>query len=59
MLLHIYFIKATVIIIIIEPLSVERCQNLIEKYFFNQNSAGKSSFRFVEIFVNVLAYLLL
>jgi len=37
------------------PLSVERCQNLIENYFFNQNSAGISSFRFVEIFVNVLA----
>ena len=37
------------------PLPVERCQNLIEKYFFNKNSADISSFRFVEIFVNVLA----
>ncbi|UZO04044.1 uncharacterized protein OCT59_024443 [Rhizophagus irregularis] len=38
-----------------EPLPVERCQNLIEKYFFNENNKDISSFRFVEIFVNVLA----
>ncbi|UZO04042.1 uncharacterized protein OCT59_024441 [Rhizophagus irregularis] len=39
----------------IKPLPVERCQNLIEKYFFNENNKDISSFRFVEIFVNVLA----
>ncbi|RIA89917.1 hypothetical protein C1645_805996 [Glomus cerebriforme] len=38
-----------------EPLPVERCQNLLEKYFFNKNNKDISSFRFVEIFVNVLA----
>ncbi|GBC14226.1 hypothetical protein GLOIN_2v1789429 [Rhizophagus irregularis DAOM 181602=DAOM 197198] len=38
-----------------EPLPVERCQNLIKKYFFNENNKDISSFRFVEIFVNVLA----
>ncbi|PKB95996.1 hypothetical protein RhiirA5_472770 [Rhizophagus irregularis] len=38
------------------PLPIERCQNLIAKYFFNnKNAADISSFRFVEIFVNVLA----
>ncbi|CAI2166607.1 8415_t:CDS:2 [Funneliformis geosporum] len=38
-----------------KPISVERCRNLIEKYFFHENSSDVSSFRFVEIFVNVLA----
>ncbi|CAI2166603.1 8657_t:CDS:2, partial [Funneliformis geosporum] len=38
-----------------EPLPVERCQNLIEKYFFYENSENVLSFRYVEIFVNVLA----
>ncbi|GBC14823.1 hypothetical protein GLOIN_2v1781959 [Rhizophagus irregularis DAOM 181602=DAOM 197198] len=38
------------------PLPIERCQNLIAKYFFNnKNAADISSFRFVEIFINVLA----
>ncbi|PKY42427.1 hypothetical protein RhiirA4_397377 [Rhizophagus irregularis] len=38
-----------------EPLPADRCQNLIEKYFFNKDAKDISSFRFVEIFVNVLA----
>ncbi|PKY60054.1 hypothetical protein RhiirA4_550542, partial [Rhizophagus irregularis] len=38
-----------------DPLPVERCQNLIEKYFFNKGSKDISSFRFFEIFINVLA----
>ncbi|PKC14796.1 hypothetical protein RhiirA5_495093 [Rhizophagus irregularis] len=38
-----------------EPLTLERCQNLIEKYFFNKDFKDISSFRFVETFVNVLA----
>ncbi|RIA81638.1 hypothetical protein C1645_547708 [Glomus cerebriforme] len=38
-----------------EPLSAERCQNLVEKYFFNKDAKDISSFRFVEIFINVLA----
>jgi hypothetical protein len=38
-----------------ESLPVERCQYLIGKYFFNENNKDISSFRFVEIFVNVLA----
>jgi hypothetical protein len=37
-----------------DPLPSERCQNLIAKYFFNKNTEDISSFRFVEIFVNVL-----
>ncbi|CAG8712114.1 276_t:CDS:2, partial [Acaulospora morrowiae] len=32
-----------------------RCQELVAKYFFNQNADNISSFRFVEIFVSVLA----
>ncbi|CAG8439539.1 3367_t:CDS:10 [Acaulospora colombiana] len=32
-----------------------RCQELVAKYFFNQNADNISSFRFVEVFVNVLA----
>ncbi|GBB90017.1 hypothetical protein RclHR1_01690002 [Rhizophagus clarus] len=38
-----------------EPLPAERCQYLIEKYFFSEDAKDISSFRFVEIFVNVLA----
>ncbi|GBC14841.2 hypothetical protein GLOIN_2v1788049 [Rhizophagus irregularis DAOM 181602=DAOM 197198] len=38
-----------------EPLSVERCQNIIEKYLFNKITKDLPSFRFVEIFINVLA----
>ncbi|GBB96188.1 hypothetical protein RclHR1_00270034 [Rhizophagus clarus] len=38
-----------------DPLPAERCQNLIAKYFFNKNANDISSFRFVEIFINVLA----
>jgi hypothetical protein len=38
-----------------EPLPVECCQNLIEKYLFNKVTKDISSFRFVEIFINVLA----
>ncbi|GBB91806.1 hypothetical protein RclHR1_01920010 [Rhizophagus clarus] len=38
-----------------EQLTLERCQNLIEKYFFDKNVEVVSSFRFVETFVNVLA----
>ncbi|CAG8529600.1 39208_t:CDS:10, partial [Gigaspora margarita] len=38
------------------PLSSEQCRPLIEKYLFkNKNTDDISSFRFVEIFVNVLA----
>ncbi|RIA93442.1 hypothetical protein C1645_819410, partial [Glomus cerebriforme] len=38
-----------------DPLPAERCQNLIVRYFFNKNAEDISSFRFVEIFINVLA----
>jgi hypothetical protein len=38
-----------------KPLSVERCQFLIDKYLFNNDVKIVSSFRFVEIFINVLA----
>ncbi|CAG8728362.1 3811_t:CDS:2, partial [Racocetra persica] len=38
-----------------KSLSDQRCQDLIAKYFFEGNADGVSSFRFVEIFVNVLA----
>ncbi|GES90916.1 hypothetical protein GLOIN_2v1785271 [Rhizophagus clarus] len=38
-----------------DPLPPERCQNLIEKYFFSKGNKDISSFRFVEIFINVLA----
>jgi hypothetical protein len=38
-----------------EIISTERCQNLIGKYLFNNDIKDISSFRFVEIFVNVLA----
>ncbi|CAB4390800.1 unnamed protein product [Rhizophagus irregularis] len=37
-----------------KPLSVERCQSLIDKYIFNNNIKVVSSFRFFEIFINVL-----
>ncbi|PKY15764.1 hypothetical protein RhiirB3_428014 [Rhizophagus irregularis] len=36
-----------------KPLSVERCQSLIDKYIFNNNIKVVSSFRFFEIFINV------
>ncbi|CAG8784777.1 21782_t:CDS:2, partial [Dentiscutata erythropus] len=38
-----------------KPLPVKMCQDLIAKYFFEGNTDGVSSFRFVDIFVNVLA----
>ncbi|RIB16990.1 hypothetical protein C2G38_2038117 [Gigaspora rosea] len=38
-----------------KPLPDQRCRDLIAKYFFEGNVDGVSSFRFVEIFVNVLA----
>ncbi|CAG8732687.1 37525_t:CDS:10, partial [Gigaspora margarita] len=38
-----------------KPLPDQRCRDLIAKYFFEGNADGVSSFRFVEIFVNVLA----
>ncbi|CAG8812065.1 26950_t:CDS:2, partial [Dentiscutata erythropus] len=38
-----------------KPLPAKKCQDLIAKYFFEGNADGISSFRFVEIFVNVLA----
>ncbi|CAG8772891.1 36932_t:CDS:10, partial [Gigaspora margarita] len=38
-----------------KPLSDERCQDLIEKYIFKGFIDGINSFRFVEIFTNVLA----
>ncbi|KAF0498185.1 e3 ubiquitin-protein ligase [Gigaspora margarita] len=38
-----------------KPLPNQWCQDLIAKYFFEGNADGVSSFRFVEIFVNVLA----
>ncbi|CAG8523422.1 10645_t:CDS:10, partial [Racocetra fulgida] len=37
------------------PLSSKQCQPLIEKYLFKNKKDDISSFRFVEIFVNVLA----
>ncbi|CAI2175252.1 8940_t:CDS:10, partial [Funneliformis geosporum] len=38
-----------------EPLPLVRCQNLIDKYFSNKNNEGIFSYRFVEVFINVLA----
>ncbi|KAF0511310.1 e3 ubiquitin-protein ligase [Gigaspora margarita] len=38
-----------------KPLPDQRCRDLIAKYFFEGNADGVSSFRFVEIFVDVLA----
>ncbi|KAF0487085.1 e3 ubiquitin-protein ligase [Gigaspora margarita] len=40
---------------ITKPLSDKRCQDLIVKYFFRGFIDGINSFRFVEIFINVLA----
>ncbi|RGB41976.1 hypothetical protein C1646_791690 [Rhizophagus diaphanus] len=37
-----------------KPLSAERCQFLIDKYIFNNNIKVVYSFRFFEIFINVL-----
>lgn len=37
-----------------KPLSAERCQFLIDKYIFNNNVKVVPSFRFLEIFINVL-----
>jgi len=38
-----------------EPLPVMRCRELIQHYFFANNPATVASYRFVEIFINVLA----
>ncbi|CAG8507631.1 2484_t:CDS:2, partial [Racocetra fulgida] len=38
-----------------EPLSAERCQELLRQYFFSGQSDNIFSYRFLEIFVNVLA----
>ncbi|CAG8542187.1 4803_t:CDS:2, partial [Acaulospora colombiana] len=38
-----------------EPLSPERCRQLLEQYFFNDHMDNVHSYRFLEIFVNVLA----
>ncbi|CAG8562549.1 11938_t:CDS:10 [Diversispora eburnea] len=40
---------------ITQPLPAKRCQELVAKYFFDENTDNISSFRFVEIFINVLA----
>src|SRR4051812_26225708 len=37
------------------PLPANTCHELITKYFFNKNADKISSFRFIEIFVNVFA----
>ncbi|PKK68874.1 hypothetical protein RhiirC2_867041 [Rhizophagus irregularis] len=37
------------------PLSHKLCQQLLDKYFFKRIDAGISSFRFLDIFINVLA----
>ncbi|GBC05045.1 hypothetical protein RclHR1_00600008 [Rhizophagus clarus] len=41
--------------IIRTPLNRELCQQLLDKYFFKRIDAGISSFRFLDIFINVLA----
>jgi hypothetical protein len=33
----------------------QRCQELVGKYFFNENANNLSPFCFIEIFINVLA----
>jgi hypothetical protein len=38
-----------------QPLPAKRCQELVAKYFFKETADNISSFRFVEIFINVLA----
>ncbi|RHZ50618.1 hypothetical protein Glove_494g23 [Diversispora epigaea] len=40
---------------ITQPLPAKRCQELVTKYFFDGSVDNISSFRFVEIFINVLA----
>ncbi|CAG8503791.1 15158_t:CDS:10 [Dentiscutata erythropus] len=40
---------------ITKPLSDKRCQDLIVKYFLEGNTDNITSFRFIEIFTNVLA----
>ncbi|RHZ80791.1 hypothetical protein Glove_132g18 [Diversispora epigaea] len=40
---------------ITQPLPTRRCQELVGKYFLNENADKILSFRFVEIFINVLA----
>ncbi|CAG8434051.1 10722_t:CDS:10 [Ambispora gerdemannii] len=37
------------------PIRANRCKELIEQYFFGENAENISSYRFIEIFVNVLA----
>ncbi|PKY60135.1 hypothetical protein RhiirA4_517409, partial [Rhizophagus irregularis] len=37
------------------PLTHKLCQQLLDKYFFKRIDAGISSFRFLDIFINVLA----
>ncbi|CAG8448567.1 1498_t:CDS:10 [Acaulospora colombiana] len=39
----------------LQPLSAQRCQQLLDTYLFNASTDDIFSFRFVEIFVNVLA----
>ncbi|GES78826.1 hypothetical protein GLOIN_2v1764819 [Rhizophagus clarus] len=41
--------------IIRTPLNFKLCQELLDKYFFKRIDAGISSFRFLDIFINVLA----
>jgi hypothetical protein len=41
--------------IIRKPLNHKSCQQLLDKYFFKRIDAGISSFRFLDIFINVLA----
>ncbi|CAG8632902.1 13269_t:CDS:10, partial [Gigaspora margarita] len=38
-----------------DPLPIERCQELLRKYFFSGQSDNVFSYRFLDIFVNVLA----
>ncbi|CAG8457534.1 1322_t:CDS:2, partial [Dentiscutata erythropus] len=38
-----------------KPLSPGRCRELIQKYFLDDNEANLSSYRFIEIFLNVFA----
>ncbi|RHZ83844.1 hypothetical protein Glove_87g84 [Diversispora epigaea] len=40
---------------ITQLLPAKRCQDLVAKYFFDENADNNSSYRFVEIFINVLA----
>ncbi|CAG8532935.1 25732_t:CDS:10, partial [Dentiscutata erythropus] len=38
-----------------QPLPYKRCQQLLQKYFFENNTKDIASYRFLEIFINVLA----